>query len=219
MDCFIKKIWQGNGECVHNYFIRFGKGKFDGRAVLFLQKASNVKLRGSFEWATDFANLVAELVPANFSGVLLSKQNIPELGSGKPKSGIFQYDILADSQKILGLKDKAYCMMLDAEGPGISLKMKKKLPKPGKSGEAKVDDKFCVLEADIKYWQMIKEAFMLPECRKARISHTYIIEEIILPQGETDFAKMRELAKRKGKILRKMEIDGNISSEEKSFEA
>jgi hypothetical protein len=97
--------------------------------------------------------------------------------------------------------------------------MKKKLPKPGKSGDAKIDDKFCVLEADLKYWPQIREAFMLPECRKCKISHTFVIEEIILPKGEQDFAKMRELAKRKGRIIRKMEADGQQNSEEKNFEA
>ena len=41
-----------------------------------------------------------------------------------------------------------------------------------------IDDKFCQLEADLKFWPQIKEAFMLPECKKAKISHTFLIEEI-----------------------------------------
>jgi len=71
----------------------------------------------------------------------------------------------------------------------------------------------------LKFWSQIKEAFMLPECKKAKISHTFLIEEIILPQGEKDFSKIREMTKRKGKIIRKMEIDGKESQEEKGFEA
>jgi len=110
-------------------------------------------------------------------------------------------------------------MMLDAEGQGISLKMKKKLPKPGKSGEAKIDDKFCILEADLKYWLKIKDFFMLPDCKKAKISHTYIIEEIVMPKGEKDFAKIREMAKRKGKLIRKEEVDGREDKKELEFEA
>ena len=37
--------------------------------------------------------------------------------------------------------------------------MKKNLPKPGKSGEGKIDDKFCQLEAGFECWNRIKEMF------------------------------------------------------------
>jgi hypothetical protein len=219
MECFIKKIWQGKGEEAHNYFVRFSKGKFENRAVLNLQKSEKIKLRGSYEWANDFVKIISELADVKFSGIILSKENL-ELENKKKKSGINEYGVSdISSEKIKELKDKAYAMLLDAESSDLSLKMKKKLPKPGKSGGGKVDDKFCQLEADLKFWPQIKEAFMLPECKKAKISHTFLIEEIILPQGEKDFAKIRELARRKGKIIRKMEIDGKESQEEKSFEA
>ncbi len=218
MECFIKKIWQGKGEDTHNYFVRFGKGKFENRAALNLQKTSAIKLGGSFEWADDFVNLVSELTDAKFSGLILSKEPLG-LENEKKKSGILEYSVDINSEKIKELRGRVYCMLLDASGEGISLKMKKKLPKPGKSGSLKIDDKFCQLEADLKYWPQVKEVFMLPECRKAKISHTYIIDEIVLPKGEKDFAKLRELAKRKGKIIRKLIIDGKESQEERNLEA
>ena len=31
--------------------------------------------------------------------------------------------------------------------------------------------------------------------KEAKISHTFLIDELILPQGEKDFAKIREMAK------------------------
>ena len=219
MECFIKKVWEGKGEEAHNHFVRFSKGNFGNRAVLNLQKSERIKLRGSFEWANDFVKIASELANANFSGIILSKQEIMELGQGKKKAGIIEYNVSINSQKIKEIEDKVYCMMLDAETHELSLKMKKKLPKPGKSGEGKVDDKFCQLETDLKFWPQIKEAFMLPECKKAKVSHTFLIEEIILPKDEKDFIKIREKAKRKGKIIRKMEVDGKESQEEKSFEA
>src|SRR3989338_4548122 len=123
------------------------------------------------------------------------------------------------SRQIKEIKNKTYAMLLDAETPGLSLKIKKKLPKPGKSGEGKTDDKFCQLEADLKYWNQISEAFMLPDCRKCKISHTYVIEDIVMPEGEKDPEKIRLLAKRKGKIIRKTEADKQESQEEKNFEA
>jgi len=222
MDSFIKKIWHGKGEEAHQYFIRFSKGKFEKRAVLNLQKTTKIKLRGSFEWANDFIKLAAELSPLIFSGIIFSKQELAELTSfkTKKKEGITQYEVSGiTSEQIKQLQDKVYCMLLDAENEEVIVKIKKKLPKPGKSGEGKVDDKFCQLEVDLKYWQPVKDSFMLPECKKAKISHTFIIEGIILPEGEKDFAKIRELAKRKGRIIRTSEIDGKESREEKEFAA
>lgn len=224
MECFIKKIWQEKGEEAHSYFVRFGRGKFGNRAVLVLQKTSKIKLRGSFEWTNDFVNLASEITNANFSGTILSREEITELREflSKKKTGLFEYDVLGiNSEKIKEIKNKGYAMLLEAEtdSKDITLKIKKKLPKPGKSNEAKIDDKFCQLEADLKYWPQIKEDFMLPECKKAKISHTFIIEEIIFPQGEKDFTKIREEAKRKGKIIRKVESDGQETKEEKVFEA
>ena len=218
MDCFIKEIFNGDSEKSHNQFVRFGKGKFENRAVLNLQKTSKIKLKGSFEWANDFVEVASELTNIKFSGIILSKEKLG-LDNEKKKSGIFQYEVLdIDSEKIKEIRDKIYTMLLDGEGEGIILKMKKKLPKPGKS-EGKIDNKFCQLEADLKYWPEIKDAFMLPECKKCKISHTYIIEEIVAPKDEKDFEKIRILAKRRGKIIRNLEIDKKESKEEKEFSA
>lgn len=219
MDCFIKKIWQGKGEEAHGHFVRFSKGRFEGRAVLNLRRTSKIKLKGSFEWANDFVEIVSELDSnAKFSGIILSREQL-DLGNEKKKKGRFQYDLEdISSEKIKEIKDKVYAMLLDSEIEDIKLKIKKKLPKPGKSA-AKVDDKFCQIEVDLRYWPQIKEAFMLPECKKCKTSHVFEINEIILPEGEKDSAKIREMAKRKGKIVRKMEIDGQESGEEREFEA
>jgi len=217
MECFIKEIFNGNGERAHNQFIRFGKGKFENRAVLNLQKTSKIKLRGSFEWANDFVETASELTNIKFSGIILSKEKL-DLENEKIKSGVYSYEVSdINSDKIKEIRNKIYTMLLEGEGEGVILKIKKKLPKPGKS-EGKVDDKFCQLEADLKYGDKIKEAFMLPECKKCRISHTFEITEIVLPKNEKDFEKIRVLAKRKGKIIRKLEVDKKEEKEEKSFE-
>jgi len=231
MGCFIKKIWENKGEEngeVHKQFVRFGKGSFNNRAVLNLQKSESsgkIKLRGGFEWANDFVIMTSELAEVNFSGLILSKEKIPELEkySVKKKAGGFEYEIEnLSSEKIKEIKDKVYCRLLDGEGDGISLKIKKKLPKPGKSGDSKGNDKFCSLEADLKYWPQIKDFFMLPDCKKCKIAHNFVIEEIILPEeakAEKDFAKIREMAKRKGRIVRNLEVDKQEKKEEKEFVA
>lgn len=222
MDCFIKKVWQGKGEEVHQYFVRFSRGRFENRAVLNLQKTTKIKLKGSFEWANDFVKTAAELSSLKFSGIIFSKEEVEELSEfpSKKKGKIIQYDVSeVDSEKIKAIQERVYCILLDSENEEVKLKMKKKLPKPGKSGESKVDGKFCQLEAELKFWSQIKEAFMLPECKKCKVSHTVIVDEIILPEEEKDFSKIRELAKKKGKIIRKTEADKQETKEEKEFVA
>ena len=101
----------------------------------------------------------------------------------------------------------------------FKLKIKKKLPKPGKN-EDKIDGKFCQLEVDEKSYSKIKEDLFwdLPDAKKINVKHKLFIENIIMPEGEKDFAKIRELAKRKGKIIREAEIDGQKITKEYEFE-
>jgi len=221
MECFIKKVWQDMGEEVHQYFVRFSRGSFENRAVLNLQKTTKIKLKGSFEWANDFVKIAAEISQLNFSGIIMGKQEIEELSQfTTKKKELIYYEVSGlTSEQVKKIQDRAYCMLLDAENEEVKLKIKKKLPKPGKGGEGKVDDKFCQLESDLKYWTQVKEAFMFPECKKCKIAHTFLIEQIIIPEGEKDFSKIRELAKKKGKIIRTMEIDKQESKEEKEFVA
>src|SRR3989344_203499 len=151
--CFVKNIFQDRvDEETHMQFVRFGKGNFATRAVLSLKKNNKIKVKGSFEYANDFVLLVSEF-SAKFSGVVLSKEDISDVFidnkvdvDKSKKSGLFVY-ILKDisSSVIKDISDKVYAMLLDAEGQGISLKMKKKLPKPGKSGEGKTEISFITL--------------------------------------------------------------------------
>lgn len=233
MDCFIKKIWnKTSDEFVHSQFTRFGKGEFKGRAALTLRKADKIKIGGSFELVNDFADLCCEFEQRlKFSGIILSKEDISDLlrknniesVSEEKKGGLFYKNTVSlqeiNSSNLLEIIKNSYYCLIDIEGKDFTFKSKKNLPKPGKSGDLKIDDKFCLLEADLKYWLLIKNAFVLPECKKASISHTYVITELVFPKGEKDFARIRELAKRKGKIIRKLEVDKKESSEEMEFEA
>lgn len=218
MDCFIKKVFCKNvDENCHRQFVRFSKGDFAGRALINLNKTDKLKVTGSSEWINDFVSLASEIGEVKFSGIVLSKE---DLGlPGKKKAGLIEYHFNGNSEDVKKIANKAYTMMLDGEGQGISLKIKKKLPKPGK-GEGKINDKFCSLEADLKYWNAIKNAFFwdVPDCKKAKIGHEYIITEMVLPKGEKDFEKIRVLAKRKGKLVRKLAIDGNETSKETEME-
>ncbi|HEB47316.1 MAG TPA: hypothetical protein ENI22_02500 [Candidatus Pacearchaeota archaeon] len=218
---FIKKIFlKQPDEFVHKQFIRFGKGEYRKRAVLSLWKTKTVKIKSSFEFVNDFVLFVAGLGGVTFNGIIWSNEEIGNL-QGRKKAGKWVYNVenfTADQVKEIA--ERTYYFLLNADAPGIKLKIKSKIPKPGKS-ESKIDVRFCQLELDEKYYRAAKNDFFwdLPECKKANIEHKFIIDEIVLPKtDEEDFAKIRELAKRKGKIIREIDIDGKKSIKEAEFE-
>lgn len=230
---FIKKIFLGKGdESVHRQFVRFGKGEYRNRALLSLWKTKNIKIKSSFEFANDLVKLCSGLGNLNVSGIILTKEDISGMmsmnrikGDAEKKRGGLYYQNNIIDQELNGeqmrkLEESSYFALLNMEAPGIKLKIKPKLPKPGK-GEDKIDDKFCQLEIDEKYYMTAKEDLFwdLPDCKKAAIAHTFVIRDIILPKGEKDYAKIRELAKRKGKIIRIANIDGKEVKKEAEFEA
>ncbi|MEM3091068.1 MAG: hypothetical protein QXX55_00180 [Candidatus Pacearchaeota archaeon] len=218
---FIKEIFDNkSNEKIHKQFIRFGRGEYGKKALLSLWKTKNVKISSSFEFANDFVLFVANLGNVKFHGYIWSKEEIEDF-SGVKKEGkwIYQVNDLSPND-IKNLAPRIYYFLLNAEGDGIKLKIKNKLPKPGK-GEMKVDDKFCQLELEERYYKQVKDDFFwdIPDCKKAQIEHIFIITDIILPKGETDYAKMRELAKRRGKVIRIAKFDGKETKKEVNFEA
>lgn len=228
---FIKKIFDGNiDEDVHLQFIRFGKGVYKKRFLLGLWRTKKIKVKTSFEFANDLALLCSGFGDCKVSGMVLSIKNISDImsknnikGNSEAKKGGAYYQNNIPNQELkreqlIELEKESYSVLLDIEGDGFKLNVKKKLPKPGKS-EKKIDDKFCQLEADEKYYSRIKEDLFwdMPEVKKINISHEVIIDEIISPKEEKDYAKIRKMAKRKGKIIRKAIIDEKEIIKEKEF--
>jgi hypothetical protein len=227
---FIKRIWAGKeDEKIHRQFIRFSRGEFKKRfAINSVKQPDKIKLSSSFELVNDMIDFVFSLTSkAEVSGIVLIKENIEEikekiqLNNLKVKEKISQAEIsgelTSEQEKILS--EKAYCLLFDVNSEEITLKTKKKLPKPGKSAEQKVDDKFCVIELPGKYWNRVKEEFLFdcPEGKKYKINHTIVVQDIDIPKGEKDFEKLRIMAKRKGKIIRIKEIDNKEERNEKEF--
>lgn len=217
MESFIKKVLAGKSDDdSHRYFIRFGKGDYKRRFLISLSRGTKIKVKTSFEFANDLVKFVNENKKVKFSGKILSKEKVSGV-EGRKKAGVFVYEV---SECSIEEFENAYYYLLDVNDSEIVLKIKKSLPKPGKA-EEKIDDGFCSLIIDAKYWAALKSVFFwdLPECKKAGIEHEIKINEIILPKGEKDPVKIRELAKRKGVIIRKMIIDSKESIKEIPFEA
>ena len=225
---FIKKVFERKiDDSVHRQFVRFGKGIYKNRAVIKLQKGKEIKISSTFEYANDFVDIISMSVSdMNVSGIILSKEKIDNkhLKNEKLKAGIYNYDIDGNvsSSELKDILHKSYFVLADIKTEGIEFKCKKKLPKPGKGGEGKSDDKFCVLKADLKYWPKIKESFFsdVPEnVKKCKAKHIFDIQKIIQPEGEKDYEKVRLLSKRAGKITRTLEIDKKQEMRECEFEA
>lgn len=217
MESFLKKVLTGKGDGdSHRYFLRFGKGDYKRRFLISLNRGAKIKVKTSFEFANDLVRFVEENKEVKFSGKVLSRSKV-EGKEGKKKAGVFVYEISESSIKEF---DNVYYHLLDVNDSEMVLKTKKSLPKPGKD-EEKIDDGFCSLVVEPKYWAKLKETFFwdIPECKKAEIEHELKINEIITPKGESDPVKIRELAKRKGTIIRKTNVDGRESSKEIPVEA
>jgi hypothetical protein len=218
MEFFIKNVFNGgSGDGGHKHFVRFGKGNYLRRFLISVVRGNKIKVRASFELANDFVNFVHENLPnLKFSGKIMTKKEYPGMKARK-KGGSYVYEVNDIS---LEDYDGGFFYLLNAKSEDMILKIKKSLPKPGKNAE-KIDDKFCTLELDTKYWDKIRDLFFwdVPDnVKKAVIEHELKITDIVMPSGEDDPAKMRELAKRKGKIIRSLDIDGNKESTEVDFE-
>jgi hypothetical protein len=222
MDCFIKKIIEKKeDEKVHRQFVRFSKGTFEQKFVIGCWITGKLKLNGAFEWANEFVEFVSEIAPKmKVSGVILTREKLDFPGKMKRELNEYEINKEMEAGELKEIADKAYAVLVDIQSGEINLKIKKKLPKPGK-GEGKVDDKFCVLEMPLEYKEKIRHAFFsdVHDFKKIKIEHSIIIDKIIIPQGEKDFEKIRVLAKRKGKIIRRINVDGKEEVKEYDLEA
>ncbi len=228
---FIKKLWQGLAdESVHKNFIRFGKGKYERRAAIAMRSNGSVRLSSTFEYANDLVLFFVELSDRfKAEGKILAREkiNFAEIGinatdaTANKKKGLFEAEIKQElsREQLKKLADKVYFMLIDLSFSGGELKIKKKLAKPGKAA-GKIDDKFCTATLSKNYLQKVKDEFFFDvkqPFKQGKAEHTLEIREILLPKNISNFEQARIDAKRKGKIIRKLEIDGSEQTFEKEF--
>ena len=143
----------------------------------------------------------------------------------KQFAGVKQYMINAkiNASEILELMNKypRAFYALSFSTPKNQLKIKAKTPKsgkPGTKGDNGIKADFCSLKTNDE--NIIRDLFFdLPDFKEIKIKHTIQIDSIEIPKGIDDPVKIREMAKRKGKVIREIEIDGRIEKKEKEFEA
>jgi hypothetical protein len=229
---FIKKVFDNeSGEEVHLQFQKFSRGEFTNRAMIKAKKVkNNYTIFTTAEFANELVRTVAEKLgneKTHVTGAVISTLDLAkelEFRTKKQFMGIKQYGIDKEmtGNEIIALIKKLpkVFFALSFSGKGDVLKIKAKAPKSAKpkTKEEVPKPDFCKL---ITTDEKIAKDFIWEKSdfKDALIIHDFIIKEIIVPKDEKDFAVAREKAKRKGVIVRRIEIDGVKKAEEKEFEA
>jgi len=229
---FLKKISNKNFDAsVHAQFQKFSRGEFRDRAIVKVKVSKkNYTINTTAEFANELVRTVAEKLggnKTNVKGAVVATSDLTgelEFKDKKQFQGVKRYLIENEmsGKEIISLLDKfpKAFFALTFDSSDSKLKIKPKAPKSAKpkgKGKAPKPD-FCKLvTTDIKLGQ----SFVLEtsDFKLAEISHIFMITDIIKPEGETDFAIIRERAKRKGKILRNAIIDEQEINSELAFEA
>ena len=229
----IKKIFEGVfDEEVHAGFLKFGKGEFKNK---FLVSGKKQVSRWAIKTGPEFANFLVKSClegvdeKVAMKGVIISTMDLSgevEVDIVKKKNfkGIRQLvvDTEISPQEILGFMEKypRIFFALTFKTADCELKIKAKPPKsakPGKGGEeVKVD--FCSLKTADE--ALVKELFfdVGVNWKEAMINHTITVEDIIYLK-DCPPAEMREKSKRRGRVVRKISIDGRDIVKEADFEA
>jgi len=236
MDSFIKKIFDKKSDLfVHVQFQKFSRGEFKSRAVIKATHTSKgFSIATTYEYANEMVIAVAEKIPngkkVRVTGIVVSTRDLTgelDFENKKQFMGVKQYVINKDMSKeeIIEICHKFLSSFvgLSFSIDDTELKIKAKSPKSSKpstkSGE-KPNPDFCKLNTTDK--NLVKNILFdinLDEFKKAEISHEFLIKDLILPKGEKDSSKIRELTQRKGVIFRKTNVDEKETIKEKNFVA
>jgi len=239
MESFLKKVFDGkanagNDELVHVQFQKFSRGEYKDKAVvLYSHSKDKYSLSTTYEYANEFVRMMAEKLDGSktmIAGVIVSTRDLKSqlrYSSIKQFAGIKQYIIDGEmsGKEIIELLDKlpaAFFALSFKLSDGTELKIKAKAPisgKPSTKANAAPKADFCKFYTTNK--ELVKNFVFDSElndaAKKAEIKHIYSVRDIILPQGEKDPFKIRELAKRKGVLIRLLKIDGVEHKKEGNF--
>jgi hypothetical protein len=225
---YIRQLFEGKSEdWVHLLFTRYGRGEFDG-PVCQADIGKNIKFSGSVEYCGTFVWL-AGLCGGdwNVDGAIYAKRDFRDAleaagvefdDKSKPKKGVYLAQVTGEMPGAV-LADVVEKMpdatvLLNLASDKGKLKCKKKPPKPG--GEK--DAAFFSGLLDVSVLGRMKEEvfFGAGEFKTAKVQNILKIEELVIPPGASA-AEARLNAKRKGKVLRTVTVDGIEKKSECGF--
>ena len=226
---YVKQMFQGKPEeWVHLFFTKYGRGQFDG-PYIEADVGKDVKFKASVEYSTVLGGLVAS-GGGDFAveGAIYAKKDFRDdlsaIGvefddKSKVKKSYFVAELSGDfpSAVLVDIYSKVphATVLLNFSGTGGKFKCKKKPPKPG--GD-KVND-FCQGTMSLSALPKLKEEvfFDVGDFKKACVDNKFQIESLVIPPGMSP-ADARLNAKRKGKVLRTVTVDGKQKKSEVPFE-
>lgn len=231
MENTINKIFNDRiDNTVHEEFIKFSRGEYPNR---YLLESKKQKDKWVVKTSNEFANfLVKWCLPQNekikISGIIVCTLDIKgdvkfPIEKVKQFMGIKQLVINTEvnSNDVIELMDKypRVFFALSFSTAHNTLKIKQKAPKSAKPSTKTEDEPkadFCSLTTTDP--QIINDLFFdKKEFKEIKIKHKLKIDSVILPENVSDPVKMRELAKKKGVILREITVDSIKDTKEKAF--
>jgi hypothetical protein len=232
----MKKIF--DGECdneVHVGFLKFGRGEYNDK---YLVEGKRQAKKWAIKTGAEYANFFVRSCLGKIDGAVAVKGVIvstldlrDEIRFDLVKVGNFQgvrkfqIDTELEPSQIIELMDKypKAFFALSFKGEDFVLKIKAKAPtsgKPGKEKEGGPVADFCSLKTSSK--DIVDDLFFgVGDFSECKIRHTIKVTDIVYPDNVADLkpAEVRELAKRKGVVIRKVSKDGSDSENEAEFVA
>ena len=224
---YVKGFFAGAApEWVHERFVRYGRGSFEGPKITVKAK-KDIKISATIE----YSNILAELAAKNadgtvkVSGSVYAKRDLGpalkdflKVSKSKFGKGLYSADVSGEVSAdgfvgLCGMIPDAILLLDVSAGKNKLSCKKKKLPKPG-SG---IEDSFCTGTFGESALSDVKNELLFDakvDFSEAEASHQMIIDELVKPAGVTDAARLRIEAKRKGKIKRTLTIDGKKQESE-----
>ena len=225
---FLKEIFCGNPDqdCVHQKFIKYGRGEFEGPVIVIKKSGDSIKINGSY----DYADLLVGLILKNVSGAIKAAGSIFSrtevktglAGKSRKKMVIYTIEIKGELpvQDLFTLyqQNKDATFLLDLESGTAKIKTKKKQPRPGSGTDAGFFN--ASLPAGMLGALLQEICFDSPkkDFKEIKITHIYRINELVIPEDcKKDPARARLCAKRKGTVKRRIEVDGAVAETEKEL--
>ncbi len=237
MKFFINKIFEDEvDDLTHLQFVKYSRGEFKNKAMVTCKAQAKgiFRIGTTAEYSNELVRFLAEKLgneSTKITGVIMTTLDLDgELDYDEKKNalGIKKYILDRDmnGNEIIALLDKfPKCFFgLSFKVENTELKIKPKSPKSAKPGkgdkEIKVD--FCKLRTDDK--KLVNALlFDVKDFKEVIVNHTLFIDKIVVSdelkaEAGEDYKKIKEMAKRKGKIIRKLVVDGEDRVVEKEFE-
>ncbi len=225
---YIRQLFEGRQEeWVHLLFTRYGRGDFDG-PVCEADVGKEVKFKGTVEYATAVGQLASSCggeyqVEGGIYGKIdfrpiLDAAAVEYDDKSKPKQGYYAAQLKGaiQSEVLTGLYGKMphASVLLSFQGGKAKMKCKKKPPKPGGEKELEFFSGSMALSA---LPGLREEVFFgAGDFVKAKVEHRVIIDEVVIPAGMNS-TDARLHAKRKGRLVRTLTVDGRETRSEHPF--